>query len=265
MPRIALGLEYDGTDFVGWQRQQTGRSIEAALCDAIGAVADETVTVHGAGRTDAGVHALQQVAHFDTGATRTARQWLLGINAHLPADVAVRWTREVPTDFDARRSATARRYRYTILERPGRPALARRRVWWLHEALDCEAMSEAARHWLGEHDFSAFRAAGCQAKSPVRDLQAVRIERRANFDYALVTLEFVANAFLQHMVRNFVGTLVEIGRGRLPVRAAADILASRDRTTAGMAAPAAGLTLIEVLYPAHYALPAAIEDPCCAA
>ena len=261
MPRIALGLEYDGTEFVGWQKQQTGRSIEAALAEAVGAVAGEPVIVHGAGRTDAGVHALQQVAHFDTSAERTSRQWLLGVNANLPPDVAVRWALAVPTDFDARRSATARRYRYAIAQRPGRPVLARRRVWWLHEALDCAAMSEAATHWLGEHDFSAFRAAGCQAKSPVRDLQAVRIERRANQDYALVTLEFLANAFLQHMVRNLVGTLVEIGRDRLPVAAAAEILGSRDRTTAGMTAPAAGLTLIEVRYPAHYALPAAIEDP----
>jgi tRNA pseudouridine38-40 synthase len=261
MPRIALGLEYDGTDFVGWQKQPTGRSIEATLAEAVGAVAGERLNVHGAGRTDAGVHALQQVAHFDTVAARTARQWLLGINSNLPPDVAVRWAREVPPDFDARRTALARRYRYSILERPGRPALARRRVWWLHEPLDCAAMSEAAAHWLGEHDFSAFRAAGCQAKSPVRDLQAVRIERRSEREFALVTLEFTANAFLQHMVRNLVGTLVEIGRGSLPVAAAEQILASRDRTTAGVAAPAAGLTLIEVLYPQHYALPAAIEDP----
>lgn len=261
MPRIALGLEYDGTDFVGWQKQHTGRSVEATLADAIGTVANEPVTVRGAGRTDAGVHALQQVAHFDTTAARTARQWLLGINANLPLDVAVRWAQVVPEGFDARRSAVARRYRYSILERPSRPVLARRRCWWVHESLDCTAMSDAATQWLGEHDFSAFRAAGCQAKSPVRDLHAVRIERRANGAFATVTLEFKANAFLQHMVRNFVGTLVEIGRGRLPVAAAAEILASRDRTTAGMTAPAAGLTLIEVLYPAHYALPAAIEDP----
>lgn len=261
MPRIALGLEYDGTDFVGWQKQPVGRSIEAALAEAVSAVAGERVNVHGAGRTDAGVHALQQVAHFDTVAARTARQWLLGINSNLPLDVAVRWAREVPPDFDARRTALGRRYRYAILQRPGRPALARRRVWWLHEPLDCAAMSEAARHWLGEHDFSAFRAAGCQAKSPVRDLQAVRVERRSEHEFALVTLEFTANAFLQHMVRNLVGTLVEIGRGSLPVAAAEQILASRDRTTAGVTAPAAGLTLIEVLYPQHYALPPAIEDP----
>ncbi len=261
MPRIALGLEYDGTDFVGWQKQRTGRSVEATLAEAVGAVANEPISVYGAGRTDAGVHAVQQVVHFDTDAARTPRQWLLGLNANLPLDVAVRWARQVPVDFDARRSATSRRYRYSILHRPGRPALARRRVWWLRETLDCAAMSEAATHWLGEHDFSAFRAAACQAKSPVRELRAVRIERRANQDFALVTLEFTANAFLQHMVRNFVGTLVEIGRGRLPVTAAAEILASRDRTTAGMTAPAAGLTLIEVLYPLHYALPAALEDP----
>jgi tRNA pseudouridine38-40 synthase len=255
MPRIALGLEYDGTDFVGWQIQQTGRSIEGTLAAAVGQVAGEPVTVHGSGRTDAGVHALHQVAHFDARVARTPRQWLLGINSNLPPDVAIRWVQEVPADFDARRSALSRRYRYSILQQAPRPALARRRTWWIREPLDCAAMTAAAVGLLGEHDFSSFRAAGCQAHSPYRRLMAVRIARRIEGMGSLVTCEFTANAFLQHMVRNLVGTLVAIGHGELPPSAAAAILAKRDRTAAGVAAPPTGLALVEVLYPPHYGLP----------
>jgi tRNA pseudouridine38-40 synthase len=257
MPRIALGLEYDGTDFVGWQVQRAGRSIEATLASAVQAVANERTTVHGAGRTDAGVHATLQVAHFDTNAHRSERQWLLGINSNLPPDVAVRWVREVPATFDARRSALRRRYRYSILQQPTRPALARGRVWWLREPLDAAAMTAAALHWLGEHDFSAFRAAGCQAKSPMRRLMAVRVARAPQADGVLWEIDFTANAFLQHMVRNLVGALVEIGRGDLPPAAAREMLASRDRTQAAVAAPPGGLALLEVLYPEHYRLPTA--------
>jgi tRNA pseudouridine38-40 synthase len=254
MPRIALGLEYDGTDFVGWQIQPTGRSIEGVLAAAISRVAGATLTVHGSGRTDAGVHALHQVAHFDASAVRSPRQWQLGINSNLPPDVAVRWVQEVPAEFDARRSAVSRRYRYSILQQAPRPALARRSTWWVREPLDCAAMTAAAAGWLGEHDFTSFRAAGCQARSPYRRMIAVRIARRAQGPGTLVTCEFTANAFLQHMVRNLVGTLVAIGRGELPPSAAAAILASRDRTAAGVAAPPSGLTLVEVLYPPHYGL-----------
>src|SRR5262252_1154603 len=255
MPRIALGLEYDGADFVGWQVQRAGRSIEAALASAVQSVANEPTTVHGAGRTDAGVHAAQQVAHFDTSARRSERQWLLGINSNLPPDVAVRWVREVPATFDARRSALRRRYQYSILQQPTRPALARARVWWIREPLDAAAMTAASLHWLGEHDFSAFRAAGCQAKSPMRRLMAVRVARAGQADAVLWQIDFTANAFLQHMVRNLVGALVEIGRGDLPAAAAGEMLASRDRTQAAVAAPPGGLTLLEVLYPEHYRLP----------
>lgn len=260
MPRIALGLEYDGTDFVGWQSQPSGRSIEAALASAVSFVADEPVTVQGSGRTDAGVHALQQVAHFDARVSRTPRQWLLGINSNLPPDVAVRWVQEVPQDFDARRSALRRRYRYTILQQATRPALLRARAWWLRQPLDCAAMTVAAAGWLGEHDFSAFRAAGCQAKSPLRRLVAVQIAQRRRAAAAVVTLEFTANAFLQHMVRNLVGTLAAVGGGELKPEEAIAILARRDRTAAGVTAPAAGLTLVEVSYPERYGLPR-LDDP----
>lgn len=262
MPRIAVGLEYDGTDFVGWQIQPNGRSVEGALAAAVGFVAGAPVTVHGAGRTDAGVHALHQVAHFDTSAVRTPRQWLLGINSNLPPDVAIRWVREMPADFDARRSAVGRRYRYTVLTQPARPALKRRRVWWLRQTLDCGAMTAAAAAWLGERDFSAFRGADCQAKSPMRRLTAVTIAQRASGGGTLVTFEFVANAFLKHMVRNLVGTLVAIGSGELETAEAARILARRDRREAGVTAPPAGLALVEVLYPPHFGVPR-YEDGAC--
>lgn len=260
MPRIALGIEYDGTDFIGWQVQPSGRSIEGTVAEAVSRVAGETVTVHGSGRTDAGVHALQQVAHFNATASRTERQWLLGINSNLPPDVAVRWVREVPVEFDARRSAVSRRYRYTVLQQPARPALLRRRVWWLREPLDYGAMTEAAAAWLGEQDFSAFRGAGCQAVSPMRRLLAASIAYRRHDLGALVTFEFVANAFLLHMVRNLVGTLTAIGRGDLPPAEAARILASRDRKIAGVTAPPQGLALVEVVYPSRFGLPGAPDE-----
>jgi len=261
MPRIALGLEYDGTDFIGWQIQPNGRSIEGVLANAASFVAGEPVIVYGSGRTDAGVHALQQVAHFDTRVNRTPRQWLLGINSNLPPDVAAHWVQEMPSDFNARRSAVSRRYRYTILVKPTRPALQRQRVWWLRESLDCAAMTAAAAAWLGEHDFSAFRAAGCQAKSPMRRLLAVRIAERRSTAETLVTFEFTANAFLQHMVRNFVGTLVAVGRGEVSPGDAAAILERRDRTQAGETAPPAGLELVEVAYPPRFGVPRHTDQP----
>jgi tRNA pseudouridine38-40 synthase len=260
MPRIALGVEYDGTDFVGWQIQPQGRSVEGTLAAAVSFVAGERVNVHGSGRTDAGVHALQQVAHFDSGVVRTSRQWLLGINSNLPPDVAIRWVREVGPDFDARRSALQRRYRYTVLQQASRSALLRRRTWWLRQPLECAAMTAAATAWLGEHDFSAFRGAGCQAKSPMRRLTAVSIARRPRGEGTLLNIEFTANAFLQHMVRNLVGTLVAIGSGELPVADAGAILEQRDRRRAGVTAPPQGLALVEVLYPPRFGLPRCDDD-----
>ena len=249
--RIALGLEYDGTDFVGWQAQRDERSVQHALSEAISAVADHPVTVAGSGRTDAGVHALQQVAHFDTESRRQERQWLLGINSNLPADIAVQWVRIVDPSFDARRSAHWRRYRYLVMQRSVRSALMHRRVWWLRENLDCGAMSAAATSWIGENDFSAFRAAGCQSSTPMRRLMAVGIREHDS----LISFEFTANAFLQHMVRNFVGVLVKIGTGGAPPAWGSDVLLGRDRTRGGVAAPPQGLTLMEVGYPAAFEIP----------
>lgn len=257
MARIALGLEYDGTDFVGLQSQQNGRSVQDELTRAIAAVADHAVSVTAAGRTDRGVHAAMQVVHFDSAAQRGERQWVLGINSNLPADVAIRWARVVPEDFDARRSALYRRYRYCLLERPTRPALGRRAVWWLRAPVDCALITRAAAALLGERDFSAFRAAGCQSLTPMRRLISVRVAR----DGARVAIDVTANAFLQQMVRNLVGTLVEIGQGRRPPGWAAELLAGRDRRLAAATAPARGLTLVEIAYPPHFELPPTSAEP----
>lgn len=251
MTRVALLVSYDGTDFLGWQTQENGRSVQAVLEAAVAEVAAEPVSLAAAGRTDAGVHALAQVVHFDTRAERTPRQWRLGINSNLPEDAAVHWAGAVPEDFDARRSALARRYRYEIVTGERRPVLIRRRVWWVREPLDCAAMTRAATAWLGENDFSAFRAAECQSTTPMRRLASVRVERRG----ARVAIEVTANAFVYRMVRNLVGTLVEIGRGRRPAAWAGELLAGRDRTRAAATAPAAGLVLVGVRYPARFGLP----------
>ena len=249
--RVALGLEYDGTDFVGWQIQRSGRSIQAALAEAVSTVADQPVTIAGAGRTDAGVHASYQVAHFDSDATRTPRQWVLGINSNLPDDVVVTWARQVDGEFDARRSAILRRYRYLIMERDTRSALLRHRIWWLRKVLDCRAMTAAATALLGERDFSAFRATGCQSRTPMRRLVSIGVHRADG----LLQLDFTANAFLQHMVRNLVGVLAAIGRGEAESSWAGEVLASRDRAEGGVTAPPQGLTLVGVTYPDRYDLP----------
>ncbi|MGH8427963.1 MAG: tRNA pseudouridine(38-40) synthase TruA [Gammaproteobacteria bacterium] len=249
--RIAVVLEYDGTDFIGWQRQAAGRSVQDALERALGIVADESVCAVAAGRTDAGVHAGHQVVHFDTTQLRTPRNWVLGANANLPADAAVCRAHAVSGDFHARFSATARAYRYLILERPTRPVLARRHVAWTHRTLDVARMQEAAVQLIGEHDFSAFRGADCQARTPLRTVHRLTIERRDH----IICVEVKANAFLHHMVRNIVGSLMWVGCGKTTPDWMRVVLASRDRRCAGPCAPARGLSLIGVDYPPHYGLP----------
>ena len=251
--RIALGIEYDGTSYNGWQRQKNGIGVQQRLEEALSVVADEAVEVHCAGRTDTGVHASGQVIHFDTVAERSDRGWLLGANTNLPADINVGWVARVSDEFHARFSATARSYRYQILNRLQRSALYRHRAWWVHQPLDEQRMHEAAQLLVGEHDFSAFRAAGCQAGSALREVTKVSITRCGDW----LTLDISANAFLMHMVRNITGTLVAIGQGEQPVGWAAEVLASRDRTVGGITAPAQGLTLVGVDYPAHFGIPAA--------
>lgn len=252
--RLALGIEYDGTDFSGWQRLSHGRSVQGEVEAALSFVADHAVEVACAGRTDAGVHACCQVVHFDTTATRSARAWTLGANSRLARDVAVVWARPVADDFHARFAARARRYRYTILNRPVRAALAARFVTWERVPLDAGAMQRAAQALLGENDFSAFRTAQCQAHSPMRNVHEVVVARSDDE----VAIEIEANAFLHHMVRNIVGSLLPIGRGEKPAEWMAELLHGRDRSVAGPTAPASGLAFLAPRYPAQWGLPPAV-------
>jgi len=258
--RIAFGIEYDGTNYVGWQRQESGTGVQALVEAALCKVANETTEAVCAGRTDAGVHAAAQVIHFDTGAIRTDRHWLLGVNSNLPDDVCVTWAKPVDEQFHARFSATARRYRYLILNQPVRSALSHRRAWWIHQQLDDNAMQLAADMLLGRNDYSSFRAAGCKASTPIRAVTELKVSRQQNRIAVTVT----ANAFLQHMVRNICGLLVAIGRGEKEPLWAAQVLQARDRTQGGMAAPPQGLTLVGVDYPGVFDLPRnACKDDFC--
>ena len=254
--RIALGVEYDGAGLVGWQSQKDGPSVQAALEAALGRVADATVSVIGAGRTDAGVHATGQVAHFDTDANRSERAWMLGANTYLADRISVRWARRVPEAFHARFSARARAYSYLIHNRDARSGLSRQRAWWVHRPLDAESMDAAAACLVGEHDFSAFRAAECQSKTPVRRLLGLRVVRRGDF----LRMDIVANAFVHHMVRNIAGTLAAVGRGDRPPEWVAEVLGGRDRTLGGVTAPPEGLYLVHVDYGGLIPVPAA-EPP----
>jgi tRNA pseudouridine38-40 synthase len=242
--RIALGLEYDGSAFCGWQSQAGGGAVQDALEAALSAVADAPVRVACAGRTDAGVHALAQVVHFDTDAVRPDTAWVRGVNAHLPAGVAVRWAQHVPNEFHARFSARGRRYRYLLLNRPERPGLMAGRVGWFHRPLDAKLMQEGASLLLGEHDFSAFRSVECQAKSPVKILRRAELARHGD----LLVFEFEASAFLHHMVRNLVGTLVYVGKGAHPPAWVGEVLAGCDRSRAAPTFAACGLYFAGVDY-----------------
>ncbi len=249
--RLAMGVEYDGTLFHGWQRQEGTKTVQQAVEEALSRVAAHPVRVVCAGRTDAGVHALEQVIHFDTPARRSPRSWVFGGNAHLPEGVVFLWAKEVDETFHARFSAIERRYRYVILNRPVRPALDRHRVAWEPRPLHVKAMQEAAAHLLGRHDFSAYRAMACQAKSPVRTLKRLEVERRGE----RIVIDAVADGFLHHMVRNIAGVLMAIGMGKHPPLWAKEVLEGRDRTLGGVTAPPQGLYLAQVTYPAVFALP----------
>ena len=249
--RIAVGVEYDGSAYAGWQAQASLPTLQRVTEQALSSVAAQAVSLTCAGRTDAGVHAHGQVAHFDTQAVRSTRSWVLGANSELPGDVSVSWARAVPAHFHARYSAEARTYRYLIANRLARPALAAARAAWVHRPLDHERMDAAARALAGEHDFSAFRAAACQARSPVRRLERIGVERRGDW----VVIEATANAFLHHMMRNIAGLLIEIGKAEAPVAWAAQVLAGRDRRRNAATAPSAGLYLLSVRYPAAFGLP----------
>ncbi|AXS82035.1 MULTISPECIES: tRNA pseudouridine(38-40) synthase TruA [Marinobacter] len=256
--RVALAFEYDGRSFHGWQLQKSGvRSVEAELTKAVAKVADHPVDLVCAGRTDAGVHASYQVAHFDTPSVRNLRSWVMGINTALPDDISVHWAGNGEGDFHARFSATYRRYRYIICNHPVRPGIQRGQVSWTFRPLDAERMHEAAQALTGEHDFSSFRAAGCQSRTPIRFLERISVTRKRNF----VVIDVQANAFLHHMVRNIAGALMAVGSGKQPVEWIHEILAARDRTVAGVTAPPHGLYLVDVGYPGEFGLPAAECGP----
>jgi len=253
MPRTAIGLEYNGAAFCGWQTQPSGCGVQDALERALARIAGEKIATVCAGRTDAGVHALAQVAHFDTGAERPESAWVRGVNSLLPPGAAVIWAQPVAQDFHARYSALERCYRYVLFNHAVRPAVEQGRVGWFHLPLDVERMREAARHLLGAHDFSAFRSSECQAKSPIRELR--RLDIRKGGDY--VVFELAANAFLHHMVRNIVGSLVYVGKGERDAAWLAGVLAGRDRKLAAPTFDAAGLYLAHVSYDPEWGLPSA--------
>ena len=249
--RIALGLEYDGSRFLGWPTQPGGGTVQDALETALAAIAGEPIAVTCAGRTDRGVHAREQVVHFDTRAERPGTAWVRGVNALLPESAAVLWSCRVAESFHARYGARSRTYRYILINRAVRPALSAQGAGWMHAPLDVAAMREAARHLVGEHDFSAFRSAECQAKTAVRTLHELAIDRAGNrIDFLLR-----ANAFLHHMVRNIVGTLVQVGKGARGPAWAQEVLQSRDRGRAAPTFSPQGLYLESVEYAASWNLP----------
>ena len=252
MARFAVGLEYDGTAYAGWQTQQSGvPSIQLHAEQAFSRVADSPVSLVCSGRTDAGVHARLQVAHFESGAVRPLRGWVLGANTHLPRDISVAWVLPVPAHFHARYSAESRTYRYVIFNRGVRSALVEKRVAHIHRPLDHERMSAATSALIGTHDFSAFRSSECQAKSPIRRLTRLSVVRDGDY----IAIEVTANAFLHHMVRNIAGLLIAIGQGERAPEWARQVLESRDRTRGHVTAPAEGLYFWSVEYPEVFGLP----------
>ncbi len=252
--RIALGVEYDGANFNGWQVQDQGRTVQGCVEQALARVANHGVRISCAGRTDSGVHATGQVVHFDSNAMRKDRGWVHGANAHLPDDVAIVWAKPVSDQFHARFSAQRRRYRYVIYSRPVRPTFLARRVTWEYRTLDIERMQQAANSLIGEHDFSSYRAYGCQAKSPVRTVHELKLTRSGE-EGEFIMVDIEANAFLHHMVRNVVGVLSAIGAGEQPVDWAGEVLAHRERKLGGVTAPPHGLYLVGVEYPEYFGIP----------
>ena len=251
MSRWAAGVEYLGTRYGGWQEQRKVHSVQGTVQAALSRIADHRLRVTCAGRTDAGVHALQQVIHFDTDAKRSAYGWLLGTNSNLPEDVSLRWIQPVADHFDARHSARQRHYRYVIQNQRARSALLYNRAAWWPQRLDADAMHFGAQALIGEHDFSAFRDSQCQSATPMRNVRQIRVLRIGDF----VVMDICANAFLHHMVRNITGVLSEVGLGKRPASWVAEVLAGRDRSKAGVNAPPEGLYFVGPDYPAEFALP----------
>ncbi len=249
--RVALGVSYNGQSYDGWQSQPSGRTVQDQLEKALGRFADQRISTLCAGRTDAGVHGLMQVVHFDTSAERTPYSWVRGTNSFLPRDIAVQWAHVVPEEFHCRASALARRYAYSLLESPVRPSVDTGRVGWVFQPLDMATMQAAATHLLGEHDFTSFRASACQALSPVKNLMRIEISRRG----AYWRFEFEANAFLHHMIRNIMGCLIVIGQGKQPPEWMREVLAARSRDAAAPTFSPDGLYFLGPRYDACWGLP----------
>lgn len=249
--RIALGVEYDGGGYNGWQSQPDVPNVQDALQMALSGIAGESISILAAGRTDTGVHALEQVVHFDTNIDRPLSAWVRGTNALLPKDIAVLWAHPVADEFHARFSAQARSYQYVLINRPSRSAVHHGKVGWFHMPLDAAAMRAAARHLLGEHDFSAFRASECQAKSPVKNLAQLDIRQQGE----TIIFDLTANAFLHHMVRNIVGCLLYVGKGKYPPHWVREVLEGRERKFAAPTFAPDGLYLRHITYDRKWGLP----------
>jgi tRNA pseudouridine38-40 synthase len=249
--RLVLGLEYDGASFHGWQRQQEVIGVQQRVEEALSRIANTPINVVCAGRTDAGVHATAQVAHFDTDCVRPERAWTLGVNTYLPDSISVKWVKSVDDTFHARFSATARRYRYIIYNKTLRSAILAKGITHIHAVLDHQLMHDAAQSLVGKHDFSSFRAVDCQAKTATRTMSHIEVSRIADY----IVIDVQANAFLHHMVRNITGSLVAIGSGERPVEWLKDILVAKDRTVAAATAKPNGLYLVNVDYPSVFCLP----------
>ncbi len=255
--KFAACIEYDGTAYCGWQRLSHAPSVQEEVEKALSQVANEPITINCAGRTDSGVHGLGQVVHFETDVERGLKGWMLGTNTNLPDDISVIWIQAVDDDFHARFSAVERRYRYVILNRKARPALLNKYVAWFYRPLDELAMDNAAQALVGEKDFSSFRAASCQARHAMREIKEIGVSRQGDYIY----VDLVANAFLHHMVRNIVGSLVQVGEGRWSVEQFVTLIDLKDRTKAGVTAPASGLYFVSVAYPERFGLQQDVRLP----
>ena len=254
--RYAIGIEYDGSQFLGWQRQRQSPTVQAVVENALSRVADHAITLVCCGRTDTGVHALGQVAHFDSHSQRSERSWVLGVNSHLPDSISLLWIRQVDEEFHARFSAFSRSYRYQILNRWVRPAVQFGKVSWCREPLDEALMHQAAQALLGKHDFTSYRALACQATHSVREIIEISVRRQGN----MVSMDVSANGFLYHMVRNIAGNLLLVGTGKKSPDWPGDLLQVRDRAPGAATAPADGLYFVCARYSDRYALPTAAAD-----
>ncbi len=254
--KMALGIEYQGTQYCGWQSQEHCISVQQLIEAALSNIANEPVSVQCAGRTDTGVHAIGQVVHFETTVVRHDNAWIEGANTKLPRDIRITWLRQVPDEFNARFRAFARQYRYVIYNRNVQAAILASRATWVRQRLDENAMHQAAQALVGEHDFTSFRASSCQAAHANRDMQSISVIRNGDF----IFIDIKANAFLHHMVRNIAGSLIKVGKGAKPIDWMAEVLDAKNRRLAGMTAPADGLYFVNAFYPEKYDLPENLLD-----